>query len=115
VNTEDFLRAKGYQLINGQWFAPSRVAQTSINQPNPKHESVGKGQGKTADPVRRTVRITSYRRVLVDRDAVWVKYAVDSLRYSGIIFDDTTEWLEIETKQVKVCESRHERTEIEII
>ncbi len=114
MDIEEHLRAKGYQLINGQWFAPSRVAQSAQHQPGTGNEPVAKSERKIGDPVRRFVLIKSYRRRLVDRDGVWVKYLIDALRRAGILYDDTEEFLDYKVEQHQVSSSRYERTEITI-
>jgi hypothetical protein len=64
---------------------------------------------------RRLVRVTSYRCVLLDDDNLFSKDAIDALKESGAIVDDSKAWMELEEKQVKVWHKWEERTEIEVV
>lgn len=120
VDVTELLKAKGYRIIDGQWYGPGRWAEVNDlapaagHKPNPEHEPLAAPARKVADPVRRFVRVTSYRCRLVDRDALWVKYVIDALRYAGVLFEDTPHWLEIEVHQTQVSDKRNERTELVI-
>lgn len=47
------------------------------------------------------VRLTSYRKRLLDPDNLCPKYFIDCLRYSGLIPDDRPEDIQIEVHQAK--------------
>lgn len=70
---------------------------------------------KKTDSSRVFIRITSYRRRLLDPDNLCAKYFIDALRYSGFIRDDTPEEITYQISQEKVLRSGDERTAIEII
>lgn len=116
MNVEQLLISKGYRLIDGAWYAPSRLPPAAREKPDPSNEPVAAKPRKIADPVRRALLIKSYRRRLLDGDGVWIAYLIDALQRAGILFDDSPGWLEkIEVLQIKVAEKRHERTEVIII
>jgi hypothetical protein len=58
------------------------------------------------------VRVTSYRRRLLDTDNLVAKWHIDALRYAGVLHSDAPEQAHIETRQVKVGSADEERTEI---
>lgn len=60
------------------------------------------------------IRFTSRRRRLIDPDNLCVKATLDCLRYSGILADDTSEHISLETRQEKVGKGEQEETVIEI-
>ena len=79
---------------------------------------MGPQEGEGRDPKSRAVCITSYRVNLLDPGAnLWgsTKYIEDSLRYAGLIYDDSERFIQIQVRQVKVAHFCDERTEIEII
>lgn len=116
MTVEQLLISKGYRLIDGAWYAPSRLPLSAREKPDPRNEPVAEKQRKIANPIRRAVRIKSFRCRLVDRDGVWIAYLIDALCRAGILFDDSQDWLEkIEVEQIKVAEKRHERTEVIIL
>ena len=57
------------------------------------------------------VRVTSFRRRLLDEDNLCAKYHVDLCRYAGAIPDDAPGQVKIEVGQVK---GKHEEIVIEI-
>lgn len=65
-------------------------------------------------PGRCLVRVTSFRKKLLDPDNLCPKFFIDGLRYEGVIQDDTLEDIELETAQVKVSKRNEERTEITV-
>lgn len=85
-------------------------------QPEPpvQPKLLGKGQGTAQGAARIVVRITSFRRRLLDPDNLCPKALVDSLRYSGILPDDRPQDIELSIAQEKVAHRREERTEIEL-
>lgn len=98
-------------------------ARRSASRPKPeqavRHESVAEKAGEASHPKsipRRVVRITSYRRRLLDFDnlAGGCKYFLDCCKYAQLIPDDRPEDIILEVSQVKVRTKTEERTEITI-
>jgi hypothetical protein len=71
-------------------------------------------QFKAGNSGKHVVRITSHRRRLLDEDNLCEKYAVDSLRYAGILPSDAPDCCQIQTAQIKVASKQEEKTVIEI-
>lgn len=69
---------------------------------------------KESNAGRSVVRITSFRRRLLDKDNLYggVKFFVDSLRYAQLIPNDSVTDIELEVVQEKVQSEEEERTEI---
>jgi hypothetical protein len=103
--SESFLRANS---------EAGDLPQPAQHKPDSGNDSVGEAPRKVADPVRRLVRITSYRLRELDERNLWDKYVVDALRYAGVIFDDSPQWCQVEVHQIKVGKKSSERTEVEI-
>lgn len=88
-------------------------------QPPVRHEPVATKEGKESNSgmvLQRVVRITSYRRRLLDPDnlAGGCKYFLDCCKYSQLIPDDRPQDIILEVRQEKVKSKNQERTEIEI-
>lgn len=60
------------------------------------------------------VRVTSFRRKLIDEDNLCEKYHVDLCRYSGALFGDEAGTTKIETSQIKIGKEEKERVLIQI-
>jgi hypothetical protein len=84
---------------------PAFVESNPINAPLAKEEV----QRRTGQKL--SVRITSYRKRLIDPDNLCEKFHLDLCRYAGAIPDDAPDRITLETRQEK---SKHERVEIEI-
>lgn len=80
----------------------------------PSYEPMGKEEGKSGHANRLLVRVTSFRRRLLDFDNLIPKYFVDCLRYCDILSDDTEAEIDLRIAQKKVKAKEEERTEIEI-
>lgn len=102
----DFIQA------NAEAFYPPASAEPKQGDPN---EPVATPERKAADAVFRVVRITLYRRRLLDGDNPFVKDLVDSLRHAGILFDDTPQWAKIEVIQKLVALPASEGTLVEVM
>ncbi len=89
--------------------APSPVAKRPV-----RDAALAEGEGEKGYTGRVSVRITSFRRRAIDPDNLCGKYALDCLRYSGILRDDRAAEIEFSTAQKKVTRKEEERTEIEI-
>lgn len=87
--------------------------------PEPKrvigHEPVATEEGKRPEPIRRLVRIKSYRLRLVDERNLADKYFTDALQYAGAIYSDAPKYAQIIVTQEQVYSAASERTEVEII
>lgn len=96
-----------------------RKAPRAQSQQAVRHEPVAEAQGKTghAESIpRRLVRITSYRRRLLDFDnlAGGCKYFLDCCKYAKLVQDDAPDKIFLEVRQVKVINKAEERTEITV-
>jgi hypothetical protein len=93
-------------------------ANSALSGPKPqrplRHEQMAKAKGKKAVPRCRVLKITSYRRRLLDTDNLCPKYFIDALRYAGVIDDDTPKHLALQTQQEKVTHRCEEKTLIEL-
>lgn len=110
------VEAHNRRVLKQYGSAPDRLPSSPEPEQAVCHESVGPPPGKESHPGRCIVRITSFRRKLLDPDnlAGGVKYFVDALRYEKIIQNDRLEDIELHTSQVQVSHRRDERTEIEV-
>jgi hypothetical protein len=76
--------------------------------------ALGQGQPQEANPSRFLVRVTSFRRRLLDEDNLCEKFHVDCCRYAGLLPSDAPGQTRIEVAQFTVKDEADERTEIEI-
>ena len=114
LKSEDFaqiLNRPGY-AITGQAVAP-RIKSPVVECPA-GDGALGPRQGKGNDPERILVRVTSFRRRLLDEDNLAEKFHVDCCRYAGLIPSDTPECARIEVRQEKVGKGECEETVVEI-
>ena len=100
--SESFIRANEDNRVS-----PSPVPQRPV-----RNEPLATTEGKESHAGRISVRVTSYRKRLIDPDNLCVKYFIDCLRYAGILRDDTAACVALTVAQEKVKEN--ERTEIEL-
>jgi hypothetical protein len=77
----------------------------------PEREPVQADAPPQGSPRRFRVRITSYRRRLIDPDNLFVKPFIDCLRYAEIIPNDRPQDIELQVGQEKV---KTDYTEIEV-
>lgn len=89
----------------------NRKRQASVMEHGPVHEPLETPPLEEAHPKRVLVRVTSFRKRLLDEDNLCEKFHVDCLRYSGLIEGDDPQRTKIEVRQVK---SKTEYIEIEI-
>lgn len=122
IDSNDYpqsLYAKGYRLQpDGSWSRPpraDRVAPATEQKPDTSHEPVAEDSGAGYNPGFRIVRITSFRKHLLDERNLWDHYFTDSLVKAGLLRDDSPQWCKIEVSQFQVSEWGYEHTEIEII
>lgn len=79
-----------------------------------RDEPVGTPSRETLYTSRVLIRITSYRRRLLDPDNLCGKWFLDACRYSRLVRNDRPQDIELEVSQEKVRSRRNERTEIVI-
>jgi len=77
-----------------------------------RHEPMVKDEGKKAHSGRVHIRVTRRSKRPTDPDNNLGKYFIDSLRYAGVLHDDTEKDVTIEMRQEKVREK--EETVIEL-
>jgi len=94
---------------------PQRKAQGSKPIRAVRNELLGVAQGKETDSASILVRVTSFRKRLIDPDNLTPKWFIDCCRYCGWIEDDTAKDVSVETRQEKVLAKEDETTLIEII
>jgi len=111
-----FLRLNGFANIA----PPAAVlhadnpAAASVVERRSRPRSLGAQKDEGRDSGRFLVRITSFRKRLLDQDNLCEKYHVDCCRYAGVLPDDAPEKTSIEVSQQKVKRKEEERIEIEI-
>lgn len=79
-----------------------------------RNGSLAAGKAQRNDTGKFLVRVTSFRRRLLDEDNLCEKYHVDCCRYAGLIPGDAPGTTKIETSQKKVGSKAEERTEVTI-
>src|SRR4051812_9263623 len=95
--------SKSFQKLNAHLLqAPAPVPprgspQGAIAQPTLRDAALETEQRKEGYSGRVLVRITSYRRHLLDPDNLCAKYFLDCCRYAGILRDDSPEEIELVT------------------
>lgn len=92
----------------------SSEAQSPKPEPIVRDEPVAEKNGEDRNSTRLHVRVTSYRRKLIDPDNLCPKYFIDCLRMAEYISDDSAKDITLQVEQFKVKTSGEERTEIEI-
>jgi hypothetical protein len=80
---------------------------------NSEHGTMGAIQVQKGACDRFLVRVTSYRKRLLDQDNLCEKFHVDLLRYAGVIPTDAPGTTQIEVRQEKAGKAP-ERTVIEV-
>lgn len=109
ITTADYLRMLARLRLKNE-------DRCTLSRPQPepaiRHEPVGTEEGKTKDAGRFLVRITSFRKRLLDPDNLCPKYFVDALRYQKLIPDDSAKFIDLSISQRK---SKTDYTEIEIL
>jgi len=94
--------------------AAGSVAQGPKQEPRPGNEPLAAAPRTRVDPGFRFVRVTSYRRVLLDERNLFDGYFIDALVRSGILFDDAPKHCKVDVLQIQVNVPEEERTEIDI-
>lgn len=103
-----------YEIINKKYH---RAAASGFS--SDVECSVGDGMARSQKGARYStpvsIRIYSVRKRLADADGISAKAAIDGLRHSGILSDDTTAWInEIRYSQEKCQKDQDEITIITI-
>ncbi len=119
---ESTLKVKGFVPDGkGSWTRPIRVdirdrnpGQTSELERYPRDGAVGALQVQETVGGRFLVRVTAFRRRLLDEDNLCEKYAVDLCRYSGALPSDAPGRAKIEVSQEKVGSKEPEFVRIQI-
>lgn len=110
--SEQFLRANtGYTVAAA---TPHAEAPDPVVERDLRPRSLAARKAKGINPGRFLIRVTSFRRRLLDEDNLCEKYVVDCCRYAQLLPGDAPGTTRIETRQEKVRSKEHERTEIEI-
>ncbi len=111
------IEAKGFvRQPDGSYIKikPDRLASPAKQESNPVHESVAAPPRAVKNTSRCRVCVTSFRCRLLDERNIWEHYAVDALTKFGVIFDDSTKWVEIKVQQVHIDNPVRERTVITV-
>ena len=93
---------------------PDRTGPAEQLERDTRHGDVGEVQAQAAFGRRFLVRLTSFRKRLLDEDNLCCKYLVDLCRYAGALSSDAPGTAKIEVTQEKVGSKEPERTVIEI-
>ncbi len=91
-----------------------RVSPGSFAKQTVWDEPLAAPKGKEGHTGCVPLRVTSYRRRLLDLDNCVSKFFIDCCRYSGLIRQDTPDAISYSVRQIKVKTREEERTEIEI-
>ena len=84
----------------------------SVLECDPRPSALQPSQTQEGHPGRFLVRVTSFRRRLLDEDNLCEKYVVDCCRYAGLLPADDAGAAKIEVSQVQVRRKEEERTEV---
>jgi hypothetical protein len=101
-------------LLRQREAAARRKASSPVVERPACHEPLEAVQAQAPDTGRILVRVTSFRRRLLDEDNLAEKYFVDCCRYAGLLASDAPDKTRIEVRQVKARSKEEEETVIEI-
>lgn len=117
-NASPDLLARNPQLCFSQERAGGEASDVAPVRPKLERHAaasaVGKKKPQAGDSRRFLVRVTSFRRRLIDEDNLCEKYVVDCCRHTGLLPGDGPAETKIEVCQVKAGKEETERTLIEI-
>ena len=99
---------------NADDLRPARPAPRPVVERPARPRPLETPQAQTGDTKKFFVRVTSFRRRLIDPDNLSEKYFVDCCRFACLIPDDSADQIRIETTQQKVRTKAQEHTLIEI-
>lgn len=108
--TEQFIRVNAHLLSD----PPRDPTPDPVVERGVRNGTLAAGKTKGRDSGRFFVRVTSYRRRLLDEDNLCEKYVVDCCRYAGLLPGDDPSQARIVTTQEKVRSKEEERTEVVI-
>lgn len=111
------LRAKGLvKTESGEWVKNSSIhsRQTTELESNTGNGSLEPPKVQERTSQKFFVRVTSFRKRLIDEDNLCEKYHVDLCRYAGIMPSDAPTETKITVGQEKVKTSEEERVEIKV-
>jgi hypothetical protein len=100
--------------VNETDILPNDKAPTTELERGTGIRALGKAATEKGNPSRFFVRVTSFRRRLLDEDNICEKYIVDCCRYAGIIPSDAPAQTSISSCQTKVGKKEDERTLVEV-
>lgn len=107
---ESILRRKAMAKVN-----PGYPSTNPKPKSNIQAGDLGEKKAKEANPQKYRLCYQSFRCRPHDPDNSVTKFTTDQLRYSGIIPDDTSEYVELQVKpDIKVSTKSEERTELTI-
>lgn len=112
------LAKRGYAVASPRRYpvqvVPDGEAPAAVVERDLRPRPLAKGKAEKPDTGKFLVRVTSFRRRLLDEDNLCEKYHVDCARYAGLLPGDDPSQARIETRQEKVRSKEEERTEIVI-
>ena len=114
--SDDFLRrnASDYQPVPRRNDPPRDTGKAAVVERNPRHGALGTRKVQKRDTRKFLVRVTSFRKRLIDEDNLCEKFHVDLCRYSGMLPSDAAGKARVTTGQEKVGSDEDERIEIVI-
>ena len=114
----ELLTRKGYAVANPRRYpvqvVPHSEAPPAVVECHLRLGPLAEGEAQKRDSGKFLVRVTSFRRRLLDEDNLCEKYHIDCCRYAGLLPGDDPSQARIETRQEKVRSKADERTEIVI-
>lgn len=114
ANSSDGKSVSGAATAEPAKVPTRRSRKTPKLEPDSRDGTLGQIQVQKGIGRLIRVRVTSFRRRLLDMDNLCEKYAVDLLRYSGVIPSDEPGTTKIEVAQVKVGKGEREFVRIEV-
>jgi hypothetical protein len=95
-------------------FIARNSPQTAVVESDIGTPSLGEKKAERPNSSRFLVRVTSFRKRLLDEDNLCEKYHVDLCRYAGIISCDSPDKVKIEVGQKKIGSKEVEKTLVEV-
>jgi len=95
-------------------FIARNSPQAAILESDIRAPSLGEKKVERRNSEGFLVRVTSFRKRLLDEDNLCEKYHVDLCRYAGIISCDSPDKVKIEVRQEKVGSKEVEKTLVEV-
>ena len=95
-------------------FIARNSPQAAVVESDIRTPSLGEKKAERPNSSRFLVRVTSFRRRLLDEDNLCEKYHVDLCRYANVISCDSPDKVKIEVGQEKVGSKEIEKTLVEV-